>query len=114
MRIQSAILNRMIMVALATLIGVGVSTRAGAVALSVAKDCNPVSFLESVWQDLLGRDITPGEKTPLLDFLERGGSNAQVAQTVLNSAEYRTKLAQSLYLQFLGRAATQPEIKFLL
>jgi hypothetical protein len=114
MRIQSAILNRMIMVALAALIGAGVSTRSGAVAMSVAGNCNPVSYLESVWQDLLGRDITPAEKTPLLDFLDRGGSNAQVAQIVLNRAEYRTKLVQSLYQQFLGRAAAQPEIDFLL
>src|SRR5215510_1158753 len=113
MRIQSAILNRMIMVALAALIGAGMSTRARAVAVSVGRNCNPVSFLESAWQDLLGRDITPAEKAPLLDFLDRGGSNAQVAQIVLNSAEYRTKLAQNLYLQFLGRAATQPEINFL-
>lgn len=114
MRIQSAILNRMIMVALAALIGAGVSTRADAVAMSVARNCNPISFLESVWQDLLGRDINPAEKAPLLDYLDRGGSHAQVAMLVLNSAEYRTKLVQSLYQQFLGRAANQGEIDFFL
>jgi type III secretory pathway component EscR len=50
----------------------------------------------------------------MLDFLDSGGSRAQVAQIVLNSGEYRTKLAQSLFKQFLGRAATQTEVNFFL
>jgi hypothetical protein len=104
----------MIMVLLATLIGANSTARADAAASPTAVNCNPVSFLENVWQDLLGRDITPGEKAPLLDFLDSGGSHAQVAQIVLNSVEYRTKLAQSLYQQFLGRAATQTEVNFFL
>jgi len=50
----------------------------------------------------------------LLDFLNSGGSHAQVAQLVLNSVEYRTKLTQNLYQQFLRRAAAQTEIDFFL
>jgi len=96
------------------LIILGAMAPADAATAPVAKDCNPVSFLENVWQDLLGRDITPGEKSSLLNFLDSGASHAQVAQLVLNSVEYRTKLAQSLYQQFLGRAADQTGINFFL
>ena len=88
--------------------------RADAGVAPVANNCNPVNFLGSVWQDLLGRDITPGEKASTLDFLDGGGSRTQVAQIVLNSGEYRTRLAQSLFQQFLGRAATQTEVNFFL
>jgi len=112
MQKQYAILQRTIMGMLATLIIAGATMRADAGVAPVAKNCNPVNFLGSVWQDLLGRDITPSEKASMLDFLDSGGSHAQVAQTVLNSAEYRTKLAQSLFQQFLGRAATQTEVNF--
>ena len=114
MQKQYAILQRTIMGMLATLIIAGAAMRADAGVAPVAKNCNPVNFLGSVWQDLLGRDITPSEKASMLDFLDSGGSHAQVAQTVLNSAEYRTKLAQSLFQQFLGRAATQTEVNFFL
>jgi len=110
MRKQYAILKRTVMGLLATLVVIGATMRADACVAPVAKNCNPVSFLESVWQDLLGRDITPIEKASMLDFLDSGGSNAQVAQTVLNSVEYRTRLAQSLFQQFLSRAATQTEV----
>src|SRR5215831_18547862 len=114
MRIRHANLKRAIMGLLATLIITGVMLRADATAAPASKNCNPVSFLESVWQDLLGRAITPGEKAPLLDFLDSGGSHAQVAQIVLNSVEYRTKLTQNLYQQFLHRDAAQTEIDFFL
>jgi hypothetical protein len=114
MRTRHAILKRMIMVLPAALIITAVTTRDHAVATPIARNCSPVSFLESVWLDLLGRDITPAEKAPLLDFLDGGGARGQVAQIVLDSVEYRTKLAQSLFQQFLGRAAAQPEIDFFL
>src|SRR5215471_2720489 len=114
MRKQYAILKRTIMGLLATLIITGATMRADACVTPVAKNCNSVSFLESVWQDLLGRDITPSEKASMLDFLDGGGSHAQVAQTVLASVEYRTRLAQSLFQQFLSRAATQTEVNVFL
>jgi len=114
MRKQYAILKRTIMGLLATLVLTGATMRADARITPVAKNCNPVSFLESVWQDLLGRDITPSEKASMLDFLDGGGSRAQVAQIVLTSVEYRTKLAQTLFQQFLGRAAAQTEVNFFL
>ncbi len=110
MQKQYAILKRTITGLLATLIITGATMRVDVAAAPVAKNCNPVSFLASVWQDLLGRDITPSEKASMLDFLDSGGSRAQVAQTVINSVECRTKLAQSLFQQFLGRAATQTEV----
>src|SRR5262245_13446732 len=114
MQLQPAILKRTITGLLAALIIIGASAPGHAATTPVAKDCNPVSFLESVWQDLLGRDITPSEKASFLNFLNNGASHAQVAQIVLTSGEYRTKLAQSLYQQFLGRAAIQPEINLFL
>jgi len=114
MQIQQAISKRTIMGLLAALIITGAMLRVEATAAPVPRNCNPVGFLESVWQDLLGRAITPGEKAPLLDFLNSGGSHAQVAQLVLNSVEYRTKLTQNLYQQFLRRAAAQTEIDFFL
>jgi hypothetical protein len=114
MQIQQAIMKRTIMALIAALIITGAMLRADAAAAPVAKNCNPVSFLESVWPDLLGRAITPGEKASLLNFLGSGATHTQVAQFVLNTVEYRTKLAQSLYQQFLGRAAVQTEINFLL
>jgi hypothetical protein len=114
MRKQFAILKRTIMGLLATLVLTGATMRADAGVTPVAENCNPVNFLGSVWQDLLGRDITRSEKASMLDFLDSGGSRAQVAQIVLNSGEYRTKLAQSLFQQFLGRAAAQTEVNFFL
>jgi hypothetical protein len=111
---QQVILKRTLIGLLATLFIAGVATRGDVAAAPVVKNCNPVSFLESVWRDLLGRAITPGEKAPLLNFLDSGGSRTQVAQIVLNSVEYRTKLAQSLYLQLLGRAAGQTEVNSIL
>ena len=112
MRKQYAILKRTIMGLLSTLVLTGATMRADAGVTPVAKNCNPVNFLGSVWQDLLGRDITPSEKASMLDFLDSGGSRAQVAQIVLNSWEYRTKLAQSLFQMFLGRAGAQTEVNF--
>src|SRR5262245_20694579 len=114
MQVQHSTLKRTIMGLLAALIISGAMLRADAAASPAASSCNQVSFLESVWQDLLGRAITPGEKAPLLNLLDSGATHTQVAQFVLNSAEYRSKLAQSLYQQFLGRAASQAEINFIL
>lgn len=99
---------------LATLIISGATMRTDAAAAPAAANCNPNSFLENVWQDLLERGITPGEKALFLNLLNRGGNQAQVAQLVLNSAEYRTKLVQRFYRQFLGRTAGPPEINFFL
>ncbi|MCI0389975.1 MAG: DUF4214 domain-containing protein [Acidobacteria bacterium] len=110
MRIQ----HRMIMGLLAALIIIGAPIRDDAVAAPAAKDCNPGNFLESVWQDLLQREITHDEKKSMLDFLKSGGSHAQVAQILLNSAEYRARFTQSLFQQFLDRAATKTESDFFL
>jgi hypothetical protein len=68
MQKQYAILKRTITGLLATLIITGATMRVDVAAAPVAKNCNPVSFLASVWQDLLGRDITPSEKASMLDF----------------------------------------------
>src|SRR5262249_436411 len=114
MQIQQAISKRTIMGLLAALIITGAMLRADATAAQVPRNCSPVSFLESVWQDLLGRAISPGEKSPLLNFLDSGGSHAPVAPIVLKSVEYRTKLTQNLYQQFLHRDAAQTEIDFFL
>src|SRR5262245_48426502 len=114
MQVIHSTLKRTIMGLFAALIISGAMLIADAAASPVARNCNPVSFLESVWQDLLGRAISPGEKATLLNLLDSGATHAQVAQIVLNSVEYRSKLAQSLYQQFLGRAASQAEGNFIL
>jgi len=114
MQIQHEISKLMVLGLLVALIISGEAMRVDVAAAPVSKSCNPAIFLENVWQDLLGRAITPGEKAPLLDFLDKGASQTQVAQIVLNSVEYRSKLTQNLYQQYLRRAATQTEINFFL
>ena len=113
MKTQQVTLNRGIyrwLLALIFIIGAGA---ANAATVQIA-NCNPNNFLANLWQDLLGRAITPAEKVTLLNFINRGGSRYQVALILMNSVEYRTRLTQGLYQQFLERDATESEVSAVL
>lgn len=113
MKMRHSIMQLTIHGLLAALLMLSAAVPTGAAvspAVTAAFDCNARSFLESLWQDLQGRAISPGERAFFLNFLDRGGSRTQVALAVINSLEYRAKLVQSFYQQFLGRAAGPPEL----
>src|SRR5262249_5720877 len=63
------------------------------------------SFVSQLYFDLLGRlpDTAGGQAA--IAFLEQGGSRIALINGFLQSLEYRTLVAQSLYQRFLGRQA---------
>jgi hypothetical protein len=67
-------------------------------------------FVGQAYLDLLGRTPSPAELSTLSTFLAKGGTRAQVARAVLDSDEYRARLAGSLYQAYLRRPATSSEL----
>jgi hypothetical protein len=62
-------------------------------------------------RDVLGREAGVGEFVPLVAALdERTLTHAQVAKTLLNSSESRTRVVSGLYLEVLRRDATPTEV----
>lgn len=62
-------------------------------------------FLDNLYRHSLDREIDPAARTGLLQQLANQTDRVIIAQTVLQSQEYREKLAQSLYREYFGRGA---------
>ena len=67
------------------------------------------SFVESLFQDVLGRPADAGGLAALSGLLERGFGRGEVADLVLNSLERDADVVESYYQQFLGRDASDAE-----
>jgi len=63
------------------------------------------TFLNALYEDLLGRPADPGALATFLPLLNGSTSRSQVAAIVLASNEYDHDLVNSYYERFLGRAA---------
>jgi uncharacterized delta-60 repeat protein len=62
-------------------------------------------FVAMVYRQLLGRAVDAGGLPGWVNALSQGASRAQVMQAIEQSAEYRTRLVDSLYLQLLHRTS---------
>jgi NAD(P)H-dependent FMN reductase len=67
-------------------------------------------FIGQAYLDLLGRTPSPAELWGFYTFLAKGGTDAQVAHTLLGSDEYRARLAGSVYQTYLRRPAGPSEV----
>ena len=67
-------------------------------------------FLGSLYCDVLGRALDPGDQQAWEQALGAGTSREQVALDVLSSAEYRGDLVRGLYLRFLRRTPSASEL----
>lgn len=67
------------------------------------------SFIQSLFQDVLGRPADAGAMAALTGLLDRGISRAEVADLVLNSLERDADVVEGYYQQFLGRGASDVE-----
>ena len=70
-------------------------------------------FVNQLFQDLLGRSPNPPESAALLGLLGQGAPRTQIVQLILGSAEYEGLAVQAIFMRFLHRAATDPELNFL-
>jgi hypothetical protein len=62
-------------------------------------------FLMQVYRDLLGREVDGAGFGGWTGLLDRGVSRSQVVSMIEDSEEYHVRLINSIYLQYLGRAA---------
>jgi subtilisin family serine protease len=69
------------------------------------------SFIQTVFQDLLGRSVDPTSLTTLVDRLDSGMTRGQLVDLVLGSAEHITHIIGQYYEQFLGRAGSAAEVQ---
>jgi len=60
-------------------------------------------FVDSAYQDVLGRAAEAAGKAYWVNFLSTGGTRSQFAQTLLTSSEYRLNTIASYYQDYLGR-----------
>lgn len=67
------------------------------------------SFIQSLFQDVLGRPADAGAVAALAGLLDRGIGRAEVADLVLNSLERDADVVEGYYQQFLGRGASDAE-----
>lgn len=84
--------------------------------LNLPFTCAPTGdlWLDSVFRDMLGRPADAAALDVLGGQLEKGTPRADIAQLVLSSLEYRTRLIQSYYARFLKRQPSNPELAALL
>jgi hypothetical protein len=68
-------------------------------------------WLDQVYLDLLGRSRDPND-LGFLNALNAGAPRGQIAAAVLLSPEYRQRLIQSMYANYLGRPASSDEVNF--
>lgn len=68
-------------------------------------------FVTQLYVDLLGRVADAGAST-FVNALTGGASRASVAQAILASDEYRSKLITSYYNRFLNRAPSAAEVSY--
>lgn len=60
-------------------------------------------FVDSAYQDVLGRAAEAAGKAYWVNFLSIGGTRSQFAQTLLTSSEYRLNTIGNYYQDYLGR-----------
>lgn len=68
------------------------------------------SFIEALFQDVLGRPVDAGGLAALTQWIDRGVSRDQIADLVLNSLERDADVVEGYYEQFLGRGASEGEL----
>src|SRR6266511_935218 len=65
------------------------------------------TFIQNLYQDLLGRQPSSTEQQTWQNFLTLNGNSQgtrqQIAMILLTSSEYQINLLQSFYMSFLGR-----------
>lgn len=66
---------------------------------------NNTDFLSALFQDLLGRAISPSELTLYLNLLNQGVTRSGVAGDLTGTSEYRARLVGDYYQRFLRRQA---------
>ena len=71
---------------------------------------NNPDFLSALFQDLLGRPITPSEQRLYLAYLSQGVSRSTVAGDLTGTTEYRQRLVGDYYQKFLHRPANTSEL----
>jgi hypothetical protein len=67
-------------------------------------------YVDQLYRDLLGRDVDPQGAVYWSSLLFSGVSPTTVVQSIMGSAEYRTVEIQSIFQQYLGRAADAPSL----
>src|SRR5207244_10646306 len=72
---------------------------------SYAEGSGNAVFVNSVYQQLLGRPVDQGGVTGWVNWLSSGASRAQVVAGIEASREYLTRVVDNLYTTLLGRAA---------
>jgi photosystem II stability/assembly factor-like uncharacterized protein len=70
---------------------------------------NP-SWLDALYNDVLGRAPDSSGQSQFLGQLQAGISRTTVALELLTSAEYRTILIQADFMKYLGRAASPADV----
>ncbi|HEV3445594.1 MAG TPA: DUF4214 domain-containing protein [Gemmataceae bacterium] len=69
-------------------------------------DTSNANFVAHLYQDLLGRSASAGEVSAWVQFIDQSHApHAQVALAIEHSAEYRVHLVETLFGQYLHRAA---------
>jgi hypothetical protein len=68
-------------------------------------------LVSQLYADLLGRGAVPAEMTAWGGLLDSGWSPYQVAQVIVASPEYHTRLVQGLYQRLLHRPADAPALQ---
>jgi subtilisin-like proprotein convertase family protein len=71
-------------------------------------------FVSQLYLDLLDRPADSIALATLIETIRSGASRAQIAQSVLSSAEYRRGLIQNFYQRFLGRSVDEEGLGILL
>src|SRR5262249_17252775 len=72
-------------------------------------------WIAQVYRDLLKREVRPPELVKWTRFLNQPGNPseflAKIAQTILNSQEYRIRAIQDIYLAYLGHLASPTALR---
>ncbi|HYT88865.1 MAG TPA: DUF4214 domain-containing protein, partial [Gemmataceae bacterium] len=85
--------------------GNGAVTDSASVSVSAATLPAQRAVLTQLYQGLLGRALDPTGETVWMNAFSQGASQEDVANAIMASAEYRTKVVQDLYQAILGRTA---------
>ena len=79
--------------------------------VSLSADAN-ATFVQQLYQDLLGRAADPGGLGFWTGALQQSGQRDQVALAIEQTSEYRSRLVQGLYSSLLGRQADPGGLAF--
>jgi hypothetical protein len=79
----------------------------GSLVVTVGDATGSQSYVDSLYQDLLGRPADPASLAAWSALLDAGTSRAAVVRGIENSAEYRADAVTTLYQNLLGRNPDQ-------